>query len=128
MTKPYPSPYSISWIQQLSEIDRNVWDTLAKPLSTPFLEWDWLRLMEISGSATIKTGWLPHHLTVWYGENLVGVAPMYIKGHSAGEFVFDHVWADVAERMGIKYYPKLVGMSPFTPMSGYRFLIAGGEY
>ncbi|MEX1351976.1 MAG: peptidogalycan biosysnthesis protein, partial [Desulfobacterales bacterium] len=77
MTKPYPSPYSISWIQQLSEIDRNVWDTLAKPLSTPFLEWDWLRLMEISGSATIKTGWLPHHLTVWYGENLVGVAPMY---------------------------------------------------
>jgi predicted N-acyltransferase len=127
MTKPYPSPYSISWIQQLSEIDRNVWDTLAKPLSTPFLEWDWLRLMEISGSATIKTGWLPHHLTVWYGENLVGVAPMYIKGHSAGEFVFDHVWADVAERMGIKYYPKLVGMSPFTPMSGYRFLIADSE-
>jgi predicted N-acyltransferase len=52
---------------------------------------------------------------------------MYVKGHSAGEFVFDHVWADVAERMGIKYYPKLVGMSPFTPMSGYRFLIAAGE-
>ena len=127
MTKPNPSSYSISWIQQLSEIDRNAWDILAKPLSTPFLEWDWLRLMEISGSATINTGWLPHHLTVWSGENLVGVAPMYIKGHSAGEFVFDHVWADVAERIGIKYYPKLVGMSPFTPMSGYRFLIADGE-
>ena len=127
MTKPYPSPYSISWIQQLSEIDRKSWDTLAKSLSTPFLEWDWLRLMEISGSATTKTGWLPHHLTVWSGGNLVGVAPMYVKGHSAGEFVFDHVWADVAERMGIKYYPKLVGMSPFTPMTGYRFLIAAGE-
>ena len=127
MTKPYPSSYSISWIQQLSEIDRNAWDTLAKSLPTPFLEWDWLRLMEISGSATTKTGWLPHHLTVWSGGNLVGVAPMYVKGHSAGEFVFDHVWADVAERMGIKYYPKLVGMSPFTPMSGYRFLIAAGE-
>ena len=127
MTKPYPSPYSISWIQQLSEIDRKSWDTLAKSLSTPFLEWDWLRLMEISGSATTKTGWLPHHLTVWSGGNLVGVAPMYVKGHSAGEFVFDHVWADVAGRMGIKYYPKLVGMSPFTPMTGYRFLIAAGE-
>jgi predicted N-acyltransferase len=52
---------------------------------------------------------------------------MYVKGHSAGEFVFDHVWADVASRMGIEYYPKLVGMSPFTPMTGYRFLIADGE-
>jgi hypothetical protein len=52
---------------------------------------------------------------------------MYIKGHSAGEFVFDHVWADVAGRMGIEYYPKIVGMSPFTPMTGYRFMIAPGE-
>ncbi len=127
MTKRRLSSYAISWIQQLSEIDRDAWDALAKPLSTPFLEWDWLRLMEISGSATAKTGWLPHHLTVWSGENLAAVAPMYVKGHSAGEFVFDHVWADVAGRMGITYYPKLVGMSPFTPMSGYRFLIAAGE-
>ena len=127
MTKRRPSSYTISWIQQLSEIDRDAWDALAKPLPTPFLEWDWLRLMETSGSATAKTGWLPHHLTVWSGKNLAAVAPMYVKGHSAGEFVFDHVWADVAARMGIKYYPKLVGMSPFTPMSGYRFLIAAGE-
>jgi hypothetical protein len=127
MTKRRLSSYTISWIQQLSEIDRDTWDALAKPLSTPFLEWDWLRLMETSGSATAETGWLPHHLTVWSGGNLAAVAPMYVKGHSAGEFVFDHVWADVAGRMGIKYYPKLVGMSPFTPMSGYRFLIAAGE-
>ena len=127
MTKRPPSSYTISWIQQLSELDRDAWDALAKPLSTPFLEWDWLRLMEISGSASAKAGWLPHHLAVWSGENLVAVAPLYVKGHSAGEFVFDQVWADVAGRMGIKYYPKLVGMSPFTPMTGYRFLIAAGE-
>ena len=105
MTKRRLSSYAISWIQQLSEIDRDVWDALAKPLCTAFLEWDWLRLMETSGSVTAKTGWLPHHLTVWSGENLAAVAPMYVKGHSAGEFVFDHMWADVAGRMGIKYYP-----------------------
>ncbi len=127
MTKQHPSSYSIEWVRQISEINREAWDALAKPLSTPFLEWDWLRLMEISGSTTAKTGWLPHHLTVWSGRNLVAAAPMYIKGHSAGEFVFDHAWADVAGRMGIAYYPKLVGMSPFTPMSGYRFLIAADE-
>ena len=127
MAKLTSSAYSISWIQNISEINRDEWDGLAKRLPTPFLEWDWLRLMELSGSTTAKTGWQPHHLTVRRGSDLVAAAPMYIKGHSAGEFVFDHVWADVAGRMGIEYYPKIVGMSPFTPMSGYRFLIAPGE-
>lgn len=127
MTEEQPASYQIRWIQRISEIDRDVWDALAKPLSTPFLEWDWLRLMELSGSTTAKTGWLPHHLTVWSGRKLLAAAPMYIKGHSAGEFVFDHVWADVASRLGIAYYPKIVGMSPFTPMAGYRFLISAGE-
>jgi len=94
------SAYSISWIQNISEINRDEWDGLAKRLPTPFLEWDWLRLMELSGSTTAKTGWQPHHLTVRRGSDLVAAAPMYIKGHSAGEFVFDHVWADVAGRMG----------------------------
>jgi predicted N-acyltransferase len=127
MAKRQSSTYTISWVQNISEIDRQEWDALAKPLPTPFLEWDWLRLMELSGSATAKTGWLPHHLTIRRGSNLVAAAPMYVKGHSAGEFVFDHVWADVAGRMGIEYYPKIVGMSPFTPMFGYRFLIAPEE-
>jgi predicted N-acyltransferase len=122
-----PSDYSASWIQNIAEIDRDEWDALAKPIPTPFLEWDWLRLMELSGSTTAKTGWLPHHLVMRRGLSLVAAAPMYIKGHSAGEFVFDHVWADVAGRMGIEYYPKIVGMSPFTPMTGYRFLVAPGE-
>jgi hypothetical protein len=119
--------YTTSWINHISEIERTDWDALASSLPTPFLEWDWLRLMEISGSTTAKTGWLPHHLAVWSSSKLVALAPLYVKGHSAGEFVFDHVWADVASRLGIEYYPKLIGMSPFTPMTGYRFLIADGE-
>ena len=127
MEKQRPDTYTLSWINNISEIQRSAWDALAKPLATPFLEWDWLRLMEISGSTAAKTGWLPHHLTVWSSMGLVAVAPLYIKGHSAGEFVFDHVWADVAARLGIEYYPKLVGMSPFTPMTGYRFIIGAGQ-
>ncbi len=119
--------YTTSWISHISEIERSDWDALASSLPTPFLEWDWLRLMETSGSTTAKTGWLPHHLAVWSSSRLVALAPLYVKGHSAGEFVFDHVWADVASRLGIEYYPKLIGMSPFTPMTGYRFLIAEGE-
>ena len=58
---------------------------------------------------------------------MIAAAPLYLKGHSYGEFVFDHQWADLAQRLGVQYYPKLLGMSPFTPAEGYRFLIAPGE-
>ena len=119
--------FRIKWLERLDDVEPAAWDALAVPLATPFLEWEWLRLLEASGSAAAEKGWLPHHLTLWRGETLIAAAPLYIKGHSAGEFVFDHAWADVARRLEIPYYPKLVGMSPFSPTIGYRFLIAAGE-
>ena len=119
--------YSVAWINKISEVPQAEWDAIAMPLLTPFLEWDWLNNMETSGSATAKAGWLPNHLTVWRDRNLIAAAPLYVKGHSYGEFVFDHQWADLAQRLGVQYYPKLLGMSPFTPAEGYRFLIAPGE-
>ena len=111
----------------MDQVDESAWDALAGPLATPFLEWEWLRLLEASGSVVPEKGWLPHHLTLWRGTDLVAAAPLYIKGHSAGEFVFDHAWADVARRLDIDYYPKLVGMSPFSPTIGYRFLMRPDE-
>ncbi len=72
---------------------------------------------------TEKTGWLPCHLLAYRGSTLVGIAPMYVKSHSVGEFVFDYAWAEVAQHIGTEYYPKLVGMSPATPAVGYRFLV-----
>jgi uncharacterized protein len=119
--------YSVAWINQISEVPQSAWDALALPLKTPFLEWTWLHNMETSGSTTARSGWLPNHLTVWRDRTLIAAAPLYIKGHSYGEFIFDHQWADVADRLGVEYYPKLLGMSPFTPAEGYRFLIAPGE-
>ncbi|BAY33561.1 hypothetical protein NIES2107_54600 [Nostoc carneum NIES-2107] len=119
--------YSIAWISKIAEIPQEAWDALALPLKTPFLEWEWLNNLEISHSATRKTGWLPNHLTLWRDRTLIAAAPLYLKGHSAGEFVFDHQWASLAERIGVDYYPKLLGMTPFTPAEGYRFLIAPGE-
>ncbi len=127
MVKQHKSPYSVRWITHISEVPQTEWDALAQPLITPFFEWDWLHNLEASGSATGNAGWLPHHLTVWRDNQLVAAAPFYIKGHSRGEFVFDHQWADVAYQLGIEYYPKLLGMSPFTPVEGYRFLMAETE-
>ncbi|MBD1891743.1 GNAT family N-acetyltransferase [Coleofasciculus sp. FACHB-SPT9] len=119
--------YSVAWISKIAEVPQAEWDAIALPLKTPFLEWDWLNNMETSGSVGAKTGWLPTHLTIWRDRQLIAAAPLYLKGHSYGEFVFDHQWADLAQRLGVQYYPKLLGMSPMTPAEGYRFLIAPGE-
>ncbi|MGI0479412.1 GNAT family N-acetyltransferase [Geminocystis sp. CENA526] len=125
--KKNDSPYTLRWHEKIAEIPQTAWDAMALPLATPFLEWEWLHNLETSGSVKPRTGWQPCHLTVWHHQTLVAAAPLYIKGHSYGEFVFDHQWADLAHRLGIQYYPKLLGMTPFTPAVGYRFLIAEDE-
>jgi predicted N-acyltransferase len=119
--------YIAKWFASIAEVNAAAWDALASPVKTPFLEWDWLHQMEASGSIAPYAGWWPRHLTIWSGGQLIGAAPLYIKSHSSGEFVFDYIWADVADRLGTGYYPKLLGMSPVTPVPGYRFLIAPGE-
>lgn len=69
-----------------------------------------------------RAGWLPRHLVLHDGKTLVGAAPAYVKTNSEGEFVFDWSWADLANRMGVEYYPKLVVAVPFTPATGHRVL------
>lgn len=103
--------YTIEWKQRIADVPPESWNALALPLETPVFEWEWLRQMEVSGSVSPDTGWLPFHLTVWREDpaetggpkRLVAAAPLYIKGHSAGEFVYDYVWADVAGRLDIEY-------------------------
>ncbi|MEO0458662.1 MAG: GNAT family N-acetyltransferase [Cyanobacteria bacterium P01_A01_bin.114] len=118
---------TVRWVNRLTDLPQAEWDAIAKTFKTPFFEWAWLHNMESSGSAVANAGWLPNHLTVWRDRTLIAAAPLYLKGHSYGEFIFDHQWAELAERLGVQYYPKLLGMSPFTPAEGYRFLIAEGE-
>ena len=127
MVKQSQPRYSIVWTNKIAEIPQTAWDALAMPLKTPFFEWEWLNNLESSHSATANTGWLPNHLTLWRDRTLIAIAPLYLKGHSYGEFVFDQQWAELAGRIGVEYYPKLLGMAPFTPAEGYRFLVAPGE-
>ncbi len=127
MGKSIQPSYNVAWINKIAEVPQAAWDALAMPLKTPFLEWEWLNNLESSGSVIPQAGWLPNHLTIWRDRQLIAAAPLYLKGHSYGEFVFDNQWAEVSRRIGVDYYPKLLGMSPFTPAEGYRFLIAPGE-
>ncbi len=103
------------------DVPRAAWNALVGD-EPPFVEWDWLAALEESGCATPETGWRPQPVTVWDGDELIGACPLYVKGHSDGEFVFDWGWASAAERAGIPYYPKLLVAVPFTPVAGARFL------
>jgi predicted N-acyltransferase len=114
--------YEITLVRRLSEIERSDWDALVGTHGSPFLEWDWLASLEESGCATPDTGWAAHHLIVRDGRTLAAAVPLYLKGHSQGEFVFDHSWAEAAHEAGLRYYPKLLVGVPFTPVSGSRLL------
>ncbi len=107
----------------ISEIDRGAWNALVGG-GSPFLEWEWLASLEQAGAVGAETGWLPRPLVVRDGEKLLAACPLYVKGHSEGEFVFDWSWADAAHGAGIEYYPKLLVGVPFTPVSGARLLTA----
>lgn len=107
----------------IADIGAAAWDACAGPTGDPFVSYDFLHACEASGSATLATGWAPRHLALRNETGTVlGVMPLYLKGDSQGEYVFDHSWADAFERAGGRYYPKLLGAVPFTPATGPRFL------
>ena len=72
--------------------------------------------------AHTPTGWTPAHLLLEGAGALLGCAPVYLKTHSFGEYVFDHHWAEAYERAGGRYYPRLVCAAPFSPVPGPRLL------
>lgn len=113
-------------VTRLDTLDPGAWDALANPPGTsfdPFLSWAFLQALEESGCAVEETGWGPRHLVVEdTSGQLLGALPLYLKGHSQGEYVFDHAWADALERAGGHYYPKLLTAVPFTPVTGRRLL------
>lgn len=115
------------WHQGMAELPEAEWQRLIAPAELPFYRWDWLEALERSGSIVPRQGWQPLHLALWRDERLVAVAPLYLKGHSYGEFVFDQSFAQLAGQLQLAYYPKLVGMSPLSPVIGYRFHTAEGE-
>ena len=108
---------------RVADIGREAWDGCAAPSGDPFVSFDFLDACEASGSAVPAQGWAGRHLSLRDGAGRVlSVMPLWLKGHSQGEYVFDHSWADAWERAGGRYYPKLLGAVPFTPVTGPRFL------
>lgn len=104
--------------------DAAAWNALGGTRN-PFVSHEFLSAMEDSGSVGPGTGWdpVPIIITDEVGH-LLAAMPSYAKGHSQGEYVFDHSWADAWHRAGGRYYPKLQIAAPFTPASGPRLLLS----
>ncbi|OWY02390.1 GNAT family N-acetyltransferase [Thioclava sp. IC9] len=123
----------ITLYSDISEISEADWNACACPETgdgerafDPFTTHRFLAALEASGSVGPGTGWDARHLVARMGDRIIGVAPLYVKSHSQGEYVFDHGWADAFERAGGRYYPKLQCAVPFTPVAGRRLLVLPG--
>ncbi|MBP0483753.1 GNAT family N-acetyltransferase [Sagittula salina] len=132
MTDAPARDVTVSVLPSLAHIAPEVWDACACPEAAngrpidPFTTHRFLKALEDSGSVGPRTGWEPQYLSVEVEGETVAVAPMYAKGHSQGEYIFDHSWAHALERAGGQYYPKLQVAVPFTPATGRRLLTRPG--
>jgi uncharacterized protein len=117
---------TVRTVDKIATVDAAAWDRCAGGVN-PFVSHAFLRLLEETGCAGAKSGWLPQHaLLEDSAGRLLAAAPAYLKSHSYGEYVFDHGWADAYERAGGRYYPKLQVAVPFTPVPGPRLLAPPG--
>ncbi|HEV7491591.1 MAG TPA: GNAT family N-acetyltransferase [Rhodanobacteraceae bacterium] len=107
----------------LDEIDASAWNALL-PDDNPFVDHAFLAGLEQNGCVEPAQGWQPYHLGLYDGKRLLAAAPLYLKGNSHGEFVFDWSWASAYERHGLSYYPKLLCAVPYSPVTGPRLLVA----
>lgn len=118
--------FAFDIVLSLNTFPASDWDACAcSDYSTqscnPFITHRFLYALEKSLSIGGNSGWLPHYMVVRKGEQVVAVLPLYVKLHSQGEYIFDHMWANAYMRAGGDYYPKAQIAVPFTPVTGVRF-------
>ncbi|MEN8709854.1 MAG: peptidogalycan biosysnthesis protein, partial [Paracoccaceae bacterium] len=124
---------SVEFHNTIDQIGQETWDSCAAPEAAdgsrpfdPFTTYRFLHALEISHSVGQDTGWLPYYMQIRADDTVIGVAPLYLKLHSQGEYIFDHSWAHALERAGGQYYPKFQIAVPFTPATGRRILARAG--
>lgn len=85
-----------------------------------FVEPGYLQPLEQFDCVSPALGWTPLAMPA-------SAAPVYLKTHSWGEFVFDFQFARAYAEHGLRYYPKLVCAVPFTPVPGPRLGASAGN-
>jgi uncharacterized protein len=110
----------------IAELPAAAWDALRAD-ANPFVSHAFLSALERTGCVRPEWGWQAHHLGLYEQGQLLAAAPLYLKGNSHGEFVFDWSWASAWERAGGDYYPKLLNGVPYSPVPGPRLLAGKDE-
>ncbi|HEY1719865.1 MAG TPA: GNAT family N-acetyltransferase [Magnetospirillaceae bacterium] len=114
---------TVRGVDSLASIPAEAWEACAGT-ANPFVSYAFLRALEDSRCTTEETGWTPSHLVAEDETGaVVACAPVYLKSHSYGEYVFDWSWAEAWQNAGRRYYPKLQCAVPFTPVTGPRLLV-----
>jgi len=109
--------------ESTSNIERNGWNALN--IKNPFMSYEFISSLEISGCVSQDTGWNAQHIVMKNNKNkILGIIPSYIKQHSYGEYVFDQSWAEFYDKLGLNYYPKLQSCIPFTPVTSSKILLS----
>lgn len=111
--------------ERIEDIPAAAWNALL-PDDNPFVDHAFLAGLERHGCIDARSGWRPHHLALYERDRLVAAAPLYLKGNSHGEFVFDWSWAHAYAQHGLDYYPKLLCAVPYSPVAGPRLLAGRG--
>lgn len=107
------------FVDSIESIGAECWNALVDN-TDPFMHYDFLYALEVSGCVNAASGWQPHHLVVQHNEMIIAVMPLYAKYHSYGEYIFDFAWARAYQQYGLEYYPKLLSAIPFVPATGLR--------
>jgi predicted N-acyltransferase len=93
----------------------------------PFASQAFFGTAERVGASGTAMAWQPRHLALHADGVMVGLLPLYSRGHSFGDFSRDWNWPAAWQRAGLAYYPKLVSGIPYTPSPGPRLLVRKGS-
>lgn len=106
----------------VKELEADSWNALNRASGDcPFLSWEFLALLEDS-SALDEAGWRPLYAALYDGAGPVAAAPFYLCAGQEGQFTWDGGMEELARAYGLGWFPKLVGMVPFTPSPVWRVL------
>lgn len=113
-------------LDSIAEIPASAWDSLNSD-GNPFNSHAFLLAAECHDATTPQMGWYPRHIVLKNEDTWLAALPLFARTHSFGDFSHDWSWSSAFERLGLRYYPKLVSGHPYTPTSGPRFLVSRNE-
>ena len=83
------SQYQVQIHFSINNIKKTDWNNFLIEIKNPFYTWEWLLNLEKSKSVSKETGWQPLYFSINLNNEIVAIAPLFIKNHSFGEFIFE---------------------------------------